>query len=100
MTLPIKFLPETFAKKTLCCAVATLLVAGIAGCSFVPDQGQRTPLSVKQFGYSVPTRKPVERGQAIVKQKEAKIIQTSYLGRAPYICTPSGFGSTSRCFMR
>jgi len=24
----------------------------------------------------------------------------SYLGNAPYICTPSGFGSKARCFLR
>lgn len=29
-----------------------------------------------------------------------KIMKVSYLGRAPYICTPSGFGRTSRCFER
>lgn len=25
---------------------------------------------------------------------------TAYLGRAPYICSPSGFGRTSHCFLR
>ena len=29
-----------------------------------------------------------------------RVERTAYLGRAPYICTPSGFGSTSRCFLR
>jgi len=24
----------------------------------------------------------------------------SYLGNAPYICTPSGFGNKARCFLR
>ncbi|MFB9950108.1 hypothetical protein ACFFP0_14700 [Rhizobium puerariae] len=57
-------------------------------------------LPVKQAAYSVPTSAPVERGQEVVAQSEGKIIQTNYLGRAPYICTPSGFGSTSRCFLR
>jgi hypothetical protein len=30
----------------------------------------------------------------------ARIVKASYLGRAPYICTPSGFGRTSTCFAR
>ncbi|MDH6231593.1 hypothetical protein M2281_002191 [Mesorhizobium soli] len=29
-----------------------------------------------------------------------KVSSVNYLGSAPYICTPSGFGSTSRCFRR
>ncbi|MBA8881472.1 hypothetical protein [Phyllobacterium myrsinacearum] len=39
----------------------------------------------------------------LVKNKistSRKISDVSYLGRAPYICTPSGFGRTSRCFER
>ncbi|RFB79847.1 hypothetical protein DYH55_10380 [Methylovirgula sp. 4M-Z18] len=29
-----------------------------------------------------------------------KMAGDGYLGHAPYICTPSGFGQTSRCFPR
>lgn len=56
---------------------------------------------------------PAEQGsQNVTKQSDAKkkIIKSKsvsakfarpiYLGGAPYICTPSGFGHTSQCFLR
>ncbi|RDL50813.1 hypothetical protein BLJAPNOD_01938 [Ensifer sp. M14] len=36
----------------------------------------------------------------IVEPLPARKRVTAYLGRAPYICSPSGFGHTSRCFLR
>ncbi len=34
--------------------------------------------------------------------KEARPVKTKrvYLGRAPYICSPSGYGQKARCFLR
>ncbi|CAN7281447.1 hypothetical protein LJR231_001339 [Phyllobacterium sp. LjRoot231] len=43
------------------------------------------------------TKKKITKGRSTIS---TKIIKASYLGRAPYICTPSGFGRTSRCFAR
>jgi len=43
------------------------------------------------------TKKKITKGRNSIS---AKVIRVSYLGRAPYICTPSGFGRTSRCFAR
>ncbi|WP_457583937.1 hypothetical protein [Ensifer canadensis] len=36
----------------------------------------------------------------IVSPLPARRRVTAYLGRARYICSPSGFGHTSRCFLR
>lgn len=42
----------------------------------------------------------VAEGDDIVEPLPARKRVTAYLGRAPYICSPSGFGHTSRCFLR
>ncbi len=42
----------------------------------------------------------VAQDDDIVEPLPARKRVTSYLGRAPYICSPSGFGHTSRCFLR
>lgn len=42
----------------------------------------------------------VADGDDIVEPLPARKRVTAYLGRAPYICSPSGFGHTSRCFLR
>ncbi|HEV7305682.1 hypothetical protein [Ensifer sp.] len=36
----------------------------------------------------------------IIIPAPARSRTTAYLGRAPYICSPSGFGRTSHCFLR
>ncbi|MGH6810440.1 MAG: hypothetical protein ACREEJ_26895 [Ensifer adhaerens] len=46
--------------------------------------------------------KPIKVAEAddIVEPLPARKRVSAYLGRAPYICSPSGFGHTSRCFLR
>ncbi|MGF6173946.1 hypothetical protein [Ensifer sp. 4252] len=56
---------------------------------------------------STPSAAPRE-GKLIKVAEEDDIVEplparrrvSAYLGRAPYICSPSGFGHTSRCFLR
>ena len=43
------------------------------------------------------TTKRVAKNKTSLSEKVAKV---AYLGRAPYICTPSGFGRMSKCFAR
>ncbi|MDK1377611.1 MULTISPECIES: hypothetical protein [unclassified Sinorhizobium] len=78
---------------------ALLLAAAVSGCSATADQSIRTSSLTKQLGYPALSSKPVAAKQVVV-QRAAKLERAAYLGRAPYICTPSGFGSTSRCFLR
>lgn len=35
-----------------------------------------------------------------VNTQPTRASRTAYLGSAPYICSPSGFGQKSRCFLR
>ncbi|THK35849.1 hypothetical protein EHS39_22385 [Ensifer sp. MPMI2T] len=76
---------------------ALLLAAAVSGCSVMPDQSIRTSSLTRQVGYPALSKRPAKQ---VVVQRAAKLERAAYLGRAPYICTPSGFGSTSRCFLR
>lgn len=78
---------------------ALLLSAAVSGCSVTPDQSIRTSSLTRHVGYPALSNKSVAAKQIVV-QRAAKLERAAYLGRAPHICTPSGFGSTSRCFLR
>lgn len=44
---------------------------------------------------------PHANGQEEAAGEKSKLAMAqSYLGHAPYICTPSGFGNKARCFLR
>ncbi|TCN33174.1 hypothetical protein [Sinorhizobium americanum] len=82
------------------CALAVLLAATLTGCSTTADQSIKTASLTKEVGYAVPAKKTARIKPVIATQRAAKVVRTTYLGRAPYICTPSGFGRTSSCFLR
>ncbi len=57
--------------------------------------GNLTASIAREVGY--PLLKESPRGQASVTQKTPKLVRSGLSRGAPYVCTPSGFGSTSRC---
>nr|WP_051000058.1 hypothetical protein [Sinorhizobium fredii] len=83
-----------------CSALAVLLAAALAGCSATTDKNIKTASLTKQVGYALPEKKPARNKRIAVTEQTVKLVRTTYLGRAPYICTPSGFGRTSSCFLR
>ena len=85
---------KTVARSTL----AVILAVTTWGCSSTVSQ-ETTASIAREVGYPLPERKPAPGKQAVT-QKTPKLVRSAYLGRAPYVCTPSGFGSTSRCFLR
>jgi hypothetical protein len=85
---------KTVARSTL----AVMLAVTNWGCSSTVSQ-ETTASIAREVGYPLPERKPAP-GKRAVTQKTPKLVRSAYLGRAPYVCTPSGFGSTSRCFLR
>jgi hypothetical protein len=97
-----KISSESFGSrgKLARCALAVLVAATLAGCSATTDRSVKTASLSKQVGYAVPTKKTARSKPIAVTQRAIKLVRTSYLGRAPYICTPSGFGRTSSCFLR
>ncbi|WP_426130579.1 hypothetical protein [Pararhizobium sp. PWRC1-1] len=79
---------------------ATLVVA-VSSCAVTPTEMAKGQSRSIGFGYSSPlkgntTRKATKNVEVISET----VVKARYLGRAPYICTPSGFGRTSSCFAR
>ncbi|WP_163272942.1 hypothetical protein [Chelativorans alearense] len=60
--------------------------------------------SVRAYAYPASVEKPIAKKAVKAKapntQITVKLASSQYLGNAPYICTPSGFGRTSTCFTR
>ena len=88
--------PSILARALLPTALALVV---FAAAPVEIAAAQSSPLEFgKPGGVKVRTvDKKVAKTPSPLPQKALKV---SYLGRAPYICTPSGFGRTSRCFAR
>jgi hypothetical protein len=81
----------TVSKHILAIAGAAFLLVPMAGCTQL-DAGKATVLSrsaVTKPADTKPAEKPV-----------IKLASNEYVGNAPYVCSPSGFGRTSTCFAR
>jgi hypothetical protein len=71
-------------------------------CAAVPIKTAAAQSISAERGYQN-VMKPADIKKKIIKNKNvtsAKFVKPIYLGGAPYICTPSGFGHTSKCFFR
>lgn len=83
-------------------AISLALIAVLpSGCAVLSSS--TTALSgSNQVGYPRITidEKTTTSGKKSKSVLPAKLMSNNYLGRAPYICTPSGFGRTSGCFLR
>ena len=79
-------------------AVATLAAAMVV----VICSSTATPAKAAD-GYSHSLLKPETTSKKLAKGNSVNPetpVTASYLGRAPYVCSPSGFGRTSICFAR
>jgi hypothetical protein len=80
--------------------VATAVLA--AGCARLPDKTVVASSISTQFGY--PGKLTEKRTTASAAKSKrtlpVRLAGSGYIGKAPYICTPSGFGRTSDCFLR
>jgi hypothetical protein len=77
--------------------LAVALAAGpalFAGCTSSQIVAQQTTSTAVKSGYP-----KLSEGKGAGFQSK-KVVNSTYHGRAPYICTPSGFGRTSGCFQR
>lgn len=89
------------AVLTSCSVVDSDVAGNKAGAKKVPDVNTVAAGSLKANSYAFSAAKPVaiamrdETGEDADPQGSS-----SYLGRAPYICTPSGFGRKAHCFLR
>ena len=89
----------TLRKTALASAAVAVLTSG---CVMMPDTMATVSSVSTVSGY--PEMSINKRQAASDKTSKgtvlAKPVSHSYLGRAPWICTPSGFGRTSGCFLR
>lgn len=73
----------------------------VALCSVVPMNMAAAQSIPAERGHQNAV-KPSDTKKKIIKSQSAsaKFVRPVYLGGAPYVCTPSGFGHTSKCFLR
>jgi hypothetical protein len=81
---------------------SALIAALVSGCARLPDKTAIPSSLSTELGYP---NTPAEKGATassgkIGRMLPVKLASSRYLGRAQYICTPSGFGRTSGCFLR
>jgi hypothetical protein len=75
--------------KYLCATAALVCVAAAPASAHDIKKVLRKPAMVQDVSFTL--KRPA------LARPEVKRL---YLGRAPYICGPSGFGQRSRCFLR
>ncbi|ATN33149.1 hypothetical protein ACO34A_04950 [Rhizobium sp. ACO-34A] len=62
---------------------------------------RKTRSTTEAYGYSSSDEmRQASAGDNAIEMPQARETKTAYLGSAPYICSPSGFGQKSRCFLR
>jgi hypothetical protein len=80
----------------------------VAGCTAQPQTVNTAALTFAST-YSLTINHPLKPtlnralpavNRALKAVPPARTMKATYLGRAPYICTPSGFGQKSGCFLR
>lgn len=61
---------------------------------------RRTTSDATAYGYGDTRSGRKTVADDVINTQPARATRTAYLGSAPYICSPSGFGQKSRCFLR
>jgi hypothetical protein len=92
------------------CAVAVGLASLLVACSSGAPLELTSAVpyhSPKKIDQSVAATKPYQTGTRVASMETTRYVaslrtdtRTVAYGRGPYICSPSGFGQTSRCFLR
>ncbi len=84
-------------------AAGALSVILTGGCTAATDTAETPALPLVVAAYPLPRPQPVAFATgrpAEPRPATAPFRQVRYLGQAPWICTPSGFGHKSGCFRR
>ena len=94
--------PGSTSCRLMLIKIAVALVTTlILGCSAIPDRIETTSLEPDLSAQSKIMVKTGSSAKVSTNPMLPKITRgSSYLGSAPYICKPSGFGMTSSCFLR
>lgn len=94
MSIPM----ETASKVRLGHMARGLFVAGVIALAWAPVQASAAGADSRTELASL-VQPPVAADAAKTEKAPVKP-RPVYLGRSPYICTPSGFGRTASCFQR
>lgn len=78
--------------------LAIFFTVAFAAFSVPASAGSRDAVNIKSTSQTKVFKSG--RDSKITIPMRAASSQQAYLGRAPWICTPSGFGKTARCFLR
>lgn len=93
------------AVSLLCAAVVTMT---LTGCNSITDSNVKSASITTQTSHAFtakvikPKRKVVAASRHTTEARSTQKVSDSvrFYGRAPHICSPSGFGQTSHCFLR
>jgi len=92
------------AGSDLSGAIVTAFVAIllVSGCEIAPDRTLVSSIAAEVHHPNLSNKKREKLTPENVAAVTLDLQKVSYgfLGHAPYICTPSGFGRTSSCFRR
>lgn len=89
----------------LCAAIVTM---ALSGCNSTTDSNVKSASITAQVSHAFTAEviKPkgkiatVSRHTVVAKRTPKTSNSVRFYGRAPHICSPSGFGQTSHCFLR
>lgn len=94
-------------KIVLNLTLAFVLTAGAAGCTSAQMISSGASSSTAALSFAAqPAPTPAvsaaeaQANRAATRTRVASVNRARFHGNAPYICTPSGFGQKSSCFLR
>lgn len=102
-------LPRASSKfHTVSLLCATIAAMALSGCNSVTDSTVKSASVTEKASHAFTAEAVKPKGKVapvsrhpVTAEKTQNISDTAgYYGRAPYICSPSGFGQTSHCFLR
>lgn len=113
LSLSTSFFRRRFFKNSSIAMAGMICAVSVAGCSIGQTTAQEKSPAMTNFAYTLPAKSMISVQTKNTKAAEnpvktaptemkpvVKVSKTNYAGRAPHICTPSGFGSKARCFDR
>jgi hypothetical protein len=78
--------------------LATIALAAVVMGAVGFTEAAQAQSSSLEISYARSLKNSVKTAKVVKNRKLA--IKASFLGRAPFVCTPSGFGQKSSCFAR
>ena len=80
-------------------AAMGLLVASLSSPAFAQDNGPRAQPNPKERARIASAQRPRIASVQSASLNAAELVPAPS-GLSPYLCTPSGFGRTARCYLR